>query len=123
MIIPPVFALLNVPAVTAIVGTNPVRVYGQGNAQQDAPLPHVTWQVISGQPYATLDMPGMDNHRVQVDCWTADNATGKALALAVRDAMENGGDNVMVSFNGNDIDPDTKQYRWSMDFSIWTPRE
>lgn len=123
MILPPVFALLNVSAVTALVGTNPVRVYGQGNAPQTAPLPHVTWNVIAGTTPATLDRPGMDNHRVQVDCWAADNATGKALAIAVRDAMENGGDNVMVSFNGNDIDPETKQYRWSMDFSIWTPRE
>jgi len=123
MILPPVFALLNVPAVTALVGTNPVRVYRAGYAPQDAPLPHVTWQVIAGSPDATLDLPGMDNHRVQVDCWAADSASCIALARVVRDAMENDGENVMVSINGDDVDPDTKEYRWSMDFSIWTPRE
>lgn len=117
-----IFALLNVPAVTAIIGTDPARVYGNGMAPQNAPLPHVTWQVIAGVPEAILDAPGIDNYRVQVDCWAVDAATRSTLALAVRDAMERDGANVMVSENGHSVDPDTRQYRWSADFSLWVPR-
>lgn len=122
MIQPPVFGLLNVPAVTALVGTNPPRVYHR-QAEQNATLPYIVWFVAGGAPDATLDVPGMDNHRVQVDCWAADGVQSIALARVARDAMENGGDNVMVSFNGDDQDPETLACRWSMDFSIWTPRE
>lgn len=118
-----VFGLLNVPAVTAIVGTNPVRVYGNGTAPQDAPLPHVVWQIVSGVPEAILDRPGIDDFRVQVDCWAGDAATCRQLAGVVRDALEDDGRNVMVSDNGNSIDPDTGQYRRSFDFSFWVTRE
>jgi len=57
MSIAPVFTLLsNAGAVTAIIGTNPVRCYPAGNIPQalgDDPnvnLPCVTWQTIGGTP-------------------------------------------------------------------------
>lgn len=120
---PPVFALLSAsPAVTAIVGTAPVRAYGFAYAPQDAPLPHVTWQVVSGVPEQVLDRPGIDNARVQVDCWAADATGCRQLADAVREALEDDGRNVMISDNGDTYDDDAKQYRRSFDFSFWIPR-
>lgn len=119
----PVFPLLAAaPAVTAIVGTAPVRVYGAGSAPQAAPLPHVVWQVISGVPEQVLDRPGIDNARVQIDCWAATATACNGLADAVRAALEDDGRNVMVSDNGDAYDADTQQYRRSFDFSFWIPR-
>lgn len=70
--IPPVFTLLAAtPAVTAIVGTSPVRIYPAGNipevtgADPNANLPCVTWQTIAGHVENFLaDAPVAENQRV-----------------------------------------------------------
>ncbi len=125
MSLPPVFTLLAAAApVTAIVGTNPVRVFPAGNVPQvsgtdpNANLPCVTWQSIWGQPENMLgERPVVDNLRVQIDCWSTTFGGAQALADAVQAALELNG--YCVSINGHDYDTDTKRYRSSFDWSFW----
>lgn len=120
--VPPVFPLLNVAAVTALVGTSPVRVYRSDYAPQDTPRPYVTWSTISAVPAQGFDLPDIDNARVQVNCFADTSPARDALAKAVQVAMENGGVNVMISDNGDSYDQPTNLYRQSMDFSLWVNR-
>ncbi len=126
--IAPVFQLLAADAaVTAIIGTSPVRCYPGGNIPQvsgkdpDALMPCVTWQSIGGMPENMLsDRPVVDRLRIQIDCWAAGpNGFNAATALsdAVQAALELNG--YCVSLNGHDYDSDTKRYRSSFDWSFW----
>jgi len=125
MSIAPVFTLLAAAsAVTAIVGTNPVRVYPAGNIPQstttdpNSNLPCVTWQTIAGATENMLsDRPVVDNQRIQVDCWALTFGAANALADAVQAALELNG--YCVAINGHDFDIDTKRYRVSFDWSFW----
>jgi hypothetical protein len=65
------------PAVTAIIGTNPVRAYKHGSAPQAVAGPYVTWFVVSGAPENQLSgRPPVDAYQVQVDCWSDNTGTG-----------------------------------------------
>jgi hypothetical protein len=128
--IAPVFTLLAAdPAVTAIIGTNPVRCFPAGNIpqvpieQQTAQFPCVTWQTVGGMPENIMDdRPPIDHQRIQIDCWATDIGGGfpaaESLANAVQHSLELVGR--CVSLNGHDFEPDTRRYRVSFDFSFWT---
>jgi hypothetical protein len=72
MSLAPVFSLLaSTGAVTAIIGTSPVRCFPAGSIPQAAgtdpnvSLPCVTWQAIGGTPENVLgDRPPSDHVRV-----------------------------------------------------------
>jgi len=121
----PVFALLSASSsVTTLIGTDPVRAFPSGRMTQGQPVPAVTWQVISGQPESYLaERAGMDYFRVQVDCWANTNAGANELAVAVREALEDGANNVLESFNPDDYEPETERHRVSFDFSFWVDRD
>ena len=73
------------PTVSGLVGT---RVY-PFTAPQDVTLPYVTYFRAGG----TLENGfsgylGTERPRIQIDCWAATYAGAKALALAVRGAMD-----------------------------------
>lgn len=127
---PPVFSLLAAaPAVTALIGTTPVRCYpavipqtsdGQPN---NALLPAITWQTIVGTPENYIDAPpAIEQSRVQIDAWALTLALAEQVFAAARTALEDGGRNVMVSSNGFDYEPETKRYRVSGDFEFWVSR-
>lgn len=131
MSIAPVYAILRAAAaVTAIVGTNPARIYPAGNIPQvagmdpNANLPCVTWQMIGGHPENMLsDRPVVENQRIQIDCWAVGSngfEDANALADAVQVALELSG--YCVSLNGHDFDPETRRYRESFDWSFWVQR-
>lgn len=83
---PPVYQALRTTAVIAIVGD---RIAPNGEIEQDASRPYVTWFVVSGQPHDNLsDAPPSDFITVQIDCWHADAKGIVTLASAVRDALD-----------------------------------
>lgn len=123
MSLPPVFTILAATsAVTAIVGTNPVRVFPAGDIPQGQLLPAVAWQGIGGLPYNLLsDRPPADHQRVQIDCWAHEFGVADNLANEVRYALELSG--YLVSLNGSDYDPETKRFRVSFDWNFITANE
>lgn len=83
--LPPIYSTLaNDGAVAALVAT---RIYRHGRAPQNVVAPYITWSVF-GSPENAFDGPDNDRIRVQVDCWSDDDAQVEALATAVRDAIE-----------------------------------
>lgn len=129
MSLPPVFTLLAAaPAVTAIVGSSPARIYPGGVIPQAAVMPAIAWLVVSGVPENMLaDRTVVDNQRVQIDCWATDFPAVMALFEAVRTALE--GDAYLVAMNdpegissNTQFDPDTRRYRISSDWSFWVSR-
>ncbi len=66
-----VAALEGEGTITAIIGTNPVRLYPL-IAPQDAALPYMVFQQISGVRDYTMDGPsGYVDARYQITCWAA----------------------------------------------------
>lgn len=123
--LPPVFTLLKASSdVRAIVGSNPPRIYRHGHAPQrpdNLPLdqPYITWLVVVGTPNNNIsESPPADRMTVQVDCWHQRDAGIEVLATAARNALEVAGH--MTSFLGDTFEPETKLYRMSMQFDIFT---
>lgn len=116
--IPQIYSWLNVSAVNAIAET---RLYPFNDAGDSPTYPYVVWQFVSSQAQNQLSgTPGMDNDRVQIDCYARDQQTVLDLAEAVRDAMDPRGHQLTRIDHG--IDPDTKSYRLQFDYSIWMNR-
>ena len=87
---PPVDDTLSAwPAVSAIVGN---RIAKHGEIPQGAERPYITWFVVVGQPFDQLSgTPCGDFDTVQIDCWAESSKQVEALALAVRDALDDAG--------------------------------
>ncbi|MDF2860323.1 MAG: hypothetical protein K0S02_595 [Achromobacter mucicolens] len=108
--LPKVFPVLTTPAVLAIVGGTPVRIFRHGAAPQDTAKPYVTWFEVTGQPYDQISGPPCgDFDSVQIDCWSMDDTQVETLARAVRDAVDAAGFSNRLVINHRD--PDTKLYR------------
>lgn len=113
---PPVFQILSgSPAVVALVPAS--RIRGQGYAGETPATPYITWQIVDGIPANyTGNRPGLDQWRVQIDCWSATAAQSKQIAAAVRDALEPHAQ--CVAIFGDDYDTDAKLYRFGFDWSF-----
>lgn len=113
--IPPIFTVCSVStAVTALLGSNPLRVYPHGSAPQGVATPYVTWHVVGGAPENTLSCAAdMDLVAMQVDVWGATATSTMDAAKAVRAAIESSA--YIVSWRGTSKDPETKHYRVSFD--------
>lgn len=70
-------------ALTALIGTNPVRFYPL-QAQQGTNLPYVTYQVIDHPPYHLMGADKEAQPRIQFDIW----ASSWAIARQVRDQLK-----------------------------------
>lgn len=114
-------ALLASNAVKALIGSNPMRAYGHGNAPQDVAKPYVTFQTISGSPTNNIsENPDNDNSRIQVNCWSTQESQAKQLCDAVRDALEV---QTHIVFGPlDDYEPDTTLFRWLLHCEWWLPR-
>jgi len=109
---PPLFKAAAASAeVKALLGSNPVRVYPFGEAEEGTALPYAAWQIISGSPENYL------SGKPDVDVYGATAASTRAAATALRDALE--GVAYLVAYNGENRDRDTKNYRVSFDLE-WT---
>lgn len=121
--LPPLFDLLSTDAACiALLGAgDAARVYSWGAAKQDVARPYVTWLVVFGQPENTLaDVPPTDSFTVQVDCWGETGESAKAVAIAVRNAIETTG--YVTAYNPSDRDPETLRYRMSFDAEFHVKR-
>ena len=120
--IPPIFATAAAsPAVTALLGTTPVRFFLFGEATQDTPKPYAVWQRVAGSPENYLGtQPDIDNYYTQVDVYATTASSARAVADALRDAFEPVA--TIVSWGAESKDPTTKAYRSSFDVSWWTER-
>jgi hypothetical protein len=61
---------------------------------------------------------GLDESRVLLDCLTTSYTTARALAAAVRTALQAGG--ALLENESDDYDPQTLTYRVSQQWFIWT---
>jgi hypothetical protein len=118
---PPVLQTLKAnPAVTAILG-DPPRVFARDDAPQDGDRPYVSWFIVTGTPENELsDVPGIDRQTIQVDVWSKQDEQSRALASAVRDAIEPVAHMTSMPVDGRERD--TKLYRIGMQFDWWLPR-
>lgn len=86
------------PACTAVLGTNPVRFFEFGSAPQLQTAPYATFQLINGTPFNKLSGPAAaDQITYQIDAWAKSASEIKALADAIREAIEDSG--YIVFFN------------------------
>ncbi|HCA25256.1 MAG TPA: hypothetical protein DEP32_13915 [Pseudomonas sp.] len=113
----PIFQVIAaVPAVTALLGTGPVRFWPFGEGEEDAPRPYAVWQTITGNAENYLDqVPDSDAYTLQVDVYADSAASVRDAARALRDAIEPHAH--IVAWRGESREPDTKLYRYSFDVS------
>jgi hypothetical protein len=82
--------------------------------------PALTYQRISTVPVNSLaGSSGLDQVRVQIDCWAATYGAAKALADEVRPVMEAAAFKGLLVTDTDDYDEVTRLYRISMDFYCW----
>jgi len=115
MMIAPIFkACAASQAVTAVIGSNPVRLYPFGLQDDNVVYPYVVWQNISGSPENYLDKrPDADSYTLQVDVYADTVASAASVAAALRDAIEPHA--YITRWGGQSRDPETKRYRYSFD--------
>lgn len=116
--------LANSPGVTA---ANEGRVYPLHKPQNDDQT-CVVYRVISREFSRTFcGQPNITASRVQLDCWATSYSEAKALAKAVREALDfHKGDmggvdvlSVQWQFENDDFESDTGFYRVVQDITIY----
>lgn len=124
--LPNLFPLLrDAAAVTAIIGTSPVRFFRHGSAPQGVSAPYLTQLAVDITPEINLsDLPPTDACRVQISCWSDNAGTGSlgvvTLAEAVRDAIEP--HHHITDIRDMGRDPETQRYRIDLDVTVWNHR-
>jgi hypothetical protein len=111
----PIFKVCAVaPAVTALLGLNPTRLYPFGEAPQGVAKPYAVWQVVSGSPLNFVNgQPATDRYGLQIDVYADTGSAAEQVALAIRKAI--GPYCYITGFNLDSRDTTTKNYRKSFD--------
>lgn len=108
-------------AVTAVLGTAPVRFWPFGEAPEGSVLPYSVWQTVNGTPENYLgNAPDLDSYTLQVDVYAATGSSARAAAKALRDAIEPHAH--IVRWGGESREKETNLYRFSFDVDWLTPR-
>lgn len=124
---PPVFTIAAAdPAVTAVLGSNPTRLWPFAIAPQPGAegygLPYAVHQLVYGTPLNTLSCPpDRDNFGIQLDVYGRDEVEAREVAEALRDAYEST-HNPVVAWNGEDWEASTCLYRVSFTVEFWPER-
>jgi len=109
--------------VSALVST---RIY-PGTLPQNWTNPAISYQRISGERVRNLTGPaGRARPRIQIDCWADSYSGAKALATAVRSAMDGYAglmgttrvSSIVLESDTDFYETDIQVYRVSMDFWI-----
>ena len=111
----PFFELCNAdPAVQALLGS-PVAIHPWGeNLVENRRYPYVTFQSVAGSPENYLSgRPDTDSFTLQIDIWCKVPAQARAIAAAIRDAIELRC--YITAWRGESVEPATKVYRISFD--------
>lgn len=124
--LPNLFPLLHASsAVTALIGSAPMRFYRHGSAPQGVVAPYVTHRMITGNPANDMsDTPRADSCLVQVSCWSDNTGSGSSgievLATAVRNAIQERWD--IEDFRDLVKDAETGRYRIDLDVRVFVHR-
>ncbi len=87
-ILPVVPTLKASAAVTALLGSAPLRVY-EDIAPDNTQLPYAVWQVVSGTPENNLDCPAnIDQVSFQIVVYDTDQRRVQTVRAAIRAALE-----------------------------------
>lgn len=113
--IAPIFSVCSASAaVTALLGSSPVRIYAFGLNDDAVIYPYAVWQNVGGAPEMYLGTkPDFDSFSLQVDVYAETVASATAVAKALRDAIEPYA--YITRWGDQDRDPETKRYRYSFD--------
>lgn len=102
------------PAVTALLGESPTRLYPFGEAPANTTKPYAVWQVVSGSPINFINgLPATDRYGLQVDIYGDNGASVEAVATALRQAIAKRA--YVTAFNVEGRDPETHSFRKSFD--------
>lgn len=112
---PPIFATCAaVPAVAALLGTDPVRLYPFASAPHSVARPYAVWQIVGGAPENYLSgRPDLDQFALQVDVYADSGESARTVAAALRDAIEPHA--YISAWRGESKEADTGLYRYSFD--------
>ncbi|EAA6647964.1 MULTISPECIES: tail completion protein gp17 [Enterobacteriaceae] len=103
------------PEVTALLGSNPVRIYPFGIQDDNVVYPYAVWQNLpGGGPENYLNQrPDADKFSLQVDVYadTADEAMLAAQAIIYAIELKAN----IVRYGPQDRDESTLKYRYSFD--------
>ncbi|EPF7167714.1 tail completion protein gp17 [Escherichia coli] len=103
------------PEVTALLGSNPVRIYPFGIQDDNVVYPYAVWQNLpGGGPENYLNQrPDADKFSLQVDVYadTADEAMLAAQAIIYAIELQAN----IVRYGPQDRDESTLKYRYSFD--------
>ena len=118
----PIFAVCAAdPAVTALLGVSPVRIYPFGEAPQGVIKPYAVCQTVGGNPENFLaQRPDIDGYSLQIDVYGVSVTQTRDTAKAIRNAIELKAN--IVRWGGDSHDPATKTYRYSFDVDWLVPR-
>lgn len=119
---PPIFPVCRAsPEVTALLGSDPMRLWPFGEGEQGGERPYAVWQIISGAPENYLtNTPDTDRFGVQVDVYAREVDDAREVARAIRNAIEPHAH--IMAWRGESREPDTRLYRISFDVSWFVQR-
>jgi hypothetical protein len=119
---PPVFNIISSDvSVTALLGTNPVRMFSFGSAPDRVVLPYAVWHIVSGEPENYLgETPDMDSYLVQIDVYGSTPGEARVVAQAVSSALESTA--YVMAWRGERRDTDSGNYRYSFDANFYVNR-
>lgn len=111
----PIFQLCSAqPALTALIGTSPVRLFLFGLAPQNPQLPYVVWQMISGAPENYLaGRPDTEGHTLQIDVYANSAEEVRQVAGLVESTIET--ECYVTRYGGEERDDETMLYRSTLD--------
>lgn len=109
------------PACTALLGTGHVRFYPFGKAPFGVEYPYAVWRRITGSPENYIgDLPDMDGYTLQIDIYAQTDASVRAVAKAMRDAIEPRAH--IVRWGDEGEDPETKSLHIDFDVDWYESR-
>lgn len=119
---PPIFSICSAdPGVTAILGTDPVRLFMFGMAPQNVQRPYAVWQVVGGSPENYLaGRPDTEQHTLQIDVYADSASVARSALSEIERAIELSA--YVTRYGGESRDDETKSYRSSMDVDWHTYR-
>ncbi len=119
---PPIFDVVSDSgAVTALLGAAPSTRFTPFGSAKDKTLPYSVWRIAYGSPENVLaDSPSIDSFGIQIDVYASTGASARAVGDALQAAIEPVA--YVTAYNGETIDPDTKNYVYSFTVDWIKPR-
>ena len=113
--LPPINAVLAAdPAVTAKIGSAPMRCFAFAMVPEGTALPYVAWYTSGGSPENVMGgTPPHDATICTFEIWADSSASLLPTYTAVRNAVERLGN--IISFNPDDYNPATGRLVMSFD--------